>query len=57
MGNESTPSHRVLNPLPDIDFDVRDPNGWYRSLGAYPRKNKEKTSGKSCEKERFAIRY
>ena len=30
MTNESTPSHRVLNPLPDIDFDVRDPNGWHQ---------------------------
>ncbi len=30
MSNESTPSEGVLNPLPDIDFDVRDPNGWYR---------------------------
>ncbi len=30
MSNESTPSEGVLNPLPDIGFDVRDPNGWYR---------------------------
>jgi len=30
MSTESTPSNGGLNPLPDIDFDVRDPNGWYR---------------------------
>ncbi len=30
MTDESTPSAAVLNPLPDIDFDVCDPNGWYR---------------------------
>ncbi|MCK5806429.1 MAG: tyrosine-type recombinase/integrase [Lentisphaeria bacterium] len=30
MSNESTPSEGVLNPLPDINFDVGDPNGWYR---------------------------
>ena len=30
MSIESTSSNGGLNPLPDIDFDVRDPNGWYR---------------------------
>ena len=30
MSDESTSFEGVLNPLPDIDFDVRDPNGWYQ---------------------------
>ena len=30
MTNESTASPPAVNPLPDIDFDVRDPDGWYR---------------------------
>ncbi len=30
MKNESTPPPAVVNPLTDMDFDVRDPNGWYR---------------------------
>lgn len=30
MTTESTASPPTVNPLPDIDFDVRDPNGWYR---------------------------
>jgi integrase len=30
MGNESTVPAAVVNPLADVDFDVLDPNGWYR---------------------------
>ena len=30
MSNESTRSAAVVKPPPDIDFDVCDPNGWYR---------------------------
>ena len=30
MSNESTVSAAAVNPLPDIDFDVCDPNAWYR---------------------------
>lgn len=30
MSNESTVSAAAINPLPDIDFDVTDPNAWYR---------------------------
>ncbi|NQU20077.1 MAG: tyrosine-type recombinase/integrase [Candidatus Nealsonbacteria bacterium] len=30
MQRESSPETRKLNPLPDIGFDVSDPNGWYR---------------------------
>lgn len=30
MATESTLPSAAVNPLPDIDFDVSDPNGWYR---------------------------
>ena len=30
MSNESNVSREGVNPLPDTDFDLRDPNGWYR---------------------------
>jgi len=30
MATESTLPAAAVNPLPDIDFDVSDPNGWYR---------------------------
>lgn len=30
MNHESTVSVPKVNPLSDIDFDVSDPNGWYR---------------------------
>ena len=30
MNHESTASVLKVNPLADIDFDVTDPNGWYR---------------------------
>ena len=29
--NESTVSAAAVNPLPDIDFVVCDPNAWYRA--------------------------
>ena len=30
MTNECITPDAVVNPLPDIDFDVSDPDGWYR---------------------------
>ncbi len=30
MTNECITPDAVVNPLRDIDFDVSDPNGWYR---------------------------
>ncbi len=30
MTNECITPAAVVNPLRDIDFDVSDPNGWYR---------------------------